>query len=127
MSTGIARGYTGTQIFSTTGGLSDPSEPLHCGIQGGSSHWFALIAEGDGELHVSTDGSSFDTILAVYLPNGSGFENLQVVACDNNSGLDGLDSRVSVPVQRHLTYVIVVDGVKAPLPPVQVGMVLPSR
>jgi len=111
MSTGIARGYTGTQIFSTTGGLSDPSEPLHCGIQGGSSHWFALIAEGDGELHVSTDGSSFDTILAVYLPNGSGFENLQVVGCDNNSGLDGLDSRVSVPVQRHLTYVIVVDGV----------------
>ncbi len=111
MSTGVTRGYTGTQIFSTTGAFSDPGEPLHCGIQGGASHWFALIAEADGELHVNTDGSSFDTILAIYLPTGPGYENLQPIGCDNNSGLDGLDSRVSVTVQRLRTYFIVVDGV----------------
>ena len=113
MSTGVTRGYTGTQIFSTTGALSDPGEPLHCGIQGGASHWFALIAEADGELQVTTDGSSFDTILAVYLPTGPGYENLQPIGCDNNSGLDGLDSRVNVTVQRLRTYFIVVDGVNA--------------
>ncbi len=111
MSTGVTRGYTGTQIFSTTGAFSDPGEPLHCGIQGGASHWFALIAEADGELQVNTDGSSFDTILAIYLPTGPGYENLQPVGCDNNAGLDGLDSRVTVTVQRLRTYLIVVDGV----------------
>ena len=111
MSTGVTRGYTGTQIFSTTGALSDPGEPVHCGIQGGASHWFALIAEADGELQVNTDGSSFDTILAIYLPTGPGYENLQPIGCDNNSGLDGLDSRVNVNVQRLRTYFIVVDGV----------------
>jgi len=111
MSTGVTRGYTGTQIFSTTGALSDPGEPLHCGIQGGASHWFALIAEADGELQVNTDGSSFDTIVAIYLPTGPGYENLQPIGCDNNSGLDGLDSRVNVTVQRLRTYFIVVDGV----------------
>jgi hypothetical protein len=113
MSTGVTRGYTGTQIFSTAGALSDPGEPVHCGIQGGASHWFALIAEADGELQVNTDGSSFDTILAVYLPTGPGYENLQPIGCDNNSGLDGLDSRVTVTVQRLRTYFIVVDGVNA--------------
>jgi hypothetical protein len=111
MTTSVARGYTGSQIFSTTDAQSDPGEPLHCGIQGGASHWFSLIAEADGELQVNTDGSSFDTILAVYLPTGPGYENLQPIGCDNNSGLDGLDSRVSVQVQRHRTYLIVVDGV----------------
>jgi hypothetical protein len=111
MSTGVTRGYTGTQIFSTTGALSDPGEPLHCGIAGGASHWFALIAEADGELQVNTDGSSFDTILAIYLPTGPGYENLQPIGCDNNSGLDGRDSKVTVTVQRLRTYFIVVDGV----------------
>ena len=111
MTTGVVRGYTGTQIFSTTGSFSDPGEPLHCGIQGGASQWFALLAEADGELRVNTDGSSFDTILAVYHPTGPGYENLQPVGCDNNSGLDGRDSQVFVPVRRHLTYLIVVDGV----------------
>lgn len=111
MSAGVSRGYTGTQIFSTTGALSDPGEPLHCGVPGGASHWFTFIAEADGELQVNTDGSSFDTLLAVYLPNGPGYTNLLAIGCDNNSGLDGLDSRVRVQVQRHRTYLIVVDGV----------------
>jgi hypothetical protein len=111
MTTGVVRGYTGTQIFSTTGSYSDPGEPLHCGVQGGASHWFALLAEADGELRINTDGSSFDTILAIYLPTGPGYENLQPVGCDNNSGLDGLDSRVFVPLQRNRTYLVVVDGV----------------
>jgi hypothetical protein len=111
MTTSVARGYTGTQIFSTTGSFSDPGEPLHCGIQGGASQWFAFVAEADGELRVNTDGSSFDTILAVYLPTGPGYENLQPIGCDNDSGLDGKDSQAFVPVLRHRTYFIVVDGV----------------
>jgi hypothetical protein len=111
MTTSVVRGYTGTQIFSTTGSLSDPGEPVHCGVQGGASQWFALLAEADGELRINTDGSSFDTILAAYLPTGPGYENLQPVGCDNNSGLDGKDSQVFVPVRRHVTYLIVVDGV----------------
>ena len=50
--------------------------------------------------------------VAVYLPTGPGYENLQPIGCDNDSGLDGMDSRVFVPVLRHRTYLIVVDGVE---------------
>lgn len=110
-STGVNRGYTGTQLFSTVGAVADPDEPIHCGIGGGASFWFAYIADYDGELMVNTDGSSFDTILAIYTGDGNDYATLQSLGCDDNSGADGQDSRVAVPVQRRRTYFIVVDGV----------------
>lgn len=44
----VARGYTGTQVFSTYGATSEPGEPVHCGVGGGASQWFAYQAEADG-------------------------------------------------------------------------------
>ncbi len=94
-------------------GSKDANEPLHCGLVGGSSYWFAYEAPEDGLLRVNTNGSEFDTILAAYrIENlGAGFDGLASVACDNNGGTDGIDSRVQFQVTKGTLYAIVIDGV----------------
>jgi hypothetical protein len=109
----VARGFTGTQVFSTVGSAKEQGEPNHCGIVGGASQWFAYQAPASGTLSVNTDGSSFDTVLAVYTGSGADFASLQSVACDNDSGLDGQDSAVSFPAVGGTVYYIAVDGVNA--------------
>ncbi len=106
------RGYSGTQIFATAPG-KDADEPNHCGVVGGASYWLSYQAPESGLLRLNTDGSSFDTILAVYVDNGSnlGYDSLVSVACDNNSGLDGKDSAVSFQATGGTLYYVVVDGV----------------
>jgi hypothetical protein len=80
---------------------------------GGASYWLSYTAPENGVLTLTTDGSSFDTVLAVYRDNGtgSGYASLVSVACDNNSGADGRDSRVVFNVARQSTYYIAIDGV----------------
>ena len=68
-----SRGYTGTQIFSTVGGDKDPGEPSHCGEPGGASSWFFYKAPRTGVMMVDTKGSSFDTVLAVYVGPGTSY------------------------------------------------------
>jgi len=110
----VARGFSGTQVFSTVGSSKEIGEPNHCGVAGGASEWFAVQAETDGTLCINTDGSNFDTILAVYTGPGDEFGTLVSVACDNNSGLDGKDSRVIFPATAETIYWIAVDGVNQP-------------
>lgn len=111
---GVTRGYQGTQIFNTLYAAREPGEPAHCGQSGGASYWFAYQAPSDGTLTLDTDGSSFDTVLAVYTDNGAlqGFGSLISLACDDNSGANGLTSRLTVNTTRGAAYFIVVDGVQ---------------
>ena len=51
---------------------------------GGASRWFAFEAETDGVLDLNTDGSTFDTILAVYTGTNANFSQLTAVACDSD-------------------------------------------
>ena len=105
-------GYSGTQVFATHSG-KDPSEPNHCGVVGGSSYWLSYVPGSTGVMTLNTDGSSYDTLLAVYLDDGlgNGYASLISVACDNNSGIDGVDSALTFAATSGLTYYIVVDGV----------------
>jgi hypothetical protein len=107
----ISRGYAGTHLFSTYGAISEPGEPLHCGVPGGSSYWFALAAEEAGEIRLDTEGSTFDTVLAVYTADGPSFADLQPVACDDNSGADGRDSKLTFIAEASVIYFIAIDGV----------------
>lgn len=110
----VAHGFSGTQIFSTVGATKEIGEPNHCGIPGGASEWFAVQAETNGTMFIDTDGSNFDTVLAVYIGPGDSYATLTNVACDNDSGLDGKDSRVSFPATQGTIYWIAVDGVNNP-------------
>jgi hypothetical protein len=106
-----SHGYTTTQIFSTQGATSDPGEPVHCGVGGGHSTWFVYQAETNGIMRVDTEGSNFDTVLAVYIGPGDSYATLTNVACDNNSGSNGLTSVVLFQATQGVTYYIAVDGV----------------
>jgi hypothetical protein len=108
---GLARGFTGTQTFSTVGSTKEEGEPLHCDEIGGASQWFSYQAPASGPLTITTDGSDFDTVLAVYVGPGSDLVSLESVACDNNSGADGKTSLVRFPATAGTTYFVAVDGV----------------
>jgi len=107
-----ARGYTGTHVFSTFGSASQPGEPHHCDSPGGASQWVGYEAPENGVLVLDTEGSDFDTILAVYTGSGSDFGSLQPVACDDNSGGNGSTSRVVFNVLAGSAYFVAVDGVQ---------------
>jgi hypothetical protein len=62
-------------------------------------------------LFLNTDGSSFDTVLAVYRRSATNAARLELINCDNNSGIDRRDSALQIPVQAGGTNFIVVDGV----------------
>ena len=109
----LATGFTGAQIFNTFGATKEAGEPDHCGVAGGASQWFAYQSPTNGELSISTDGSDFDTVLAVYTSTGSSFDDLTEVSCDNDSGNDGQDSTVKFNATEGTIYYIAVDGVEA--------------
>ncbi|MEY2409545.1 MAG: hypothetical protein QOF48_2215 [Verrucomicrobiota bacterium] len=108
---GATRGYSGTQIFSTVGGDKDEGEPNHCGEPGGASSWFFYQAPRSGVLIVDTKGSSFDTVLAVYIGPGTDYVTLTNVACNNDSGPGVTWSRVVFNVTSNTMYYMAVDGV----------------
>lgn len=110
---GLARGYNGTQIFSTLFATRDPAEPNHCNVVGGASYWFAYQAPTNGVVTLDTIGSTFDTVLAVYTFDGEflGYVSLKPVACDNNGAPDGLRSRLQFTAEAGRDYLAVVDGV----------------
>ena len=107
----IARGYTGTQIFSTYGAGKELGEPNHCGVAGGASCWFLYQAPRTGTMLIDTEGSTFDTVLAVYTGPGTDFASLVPVACDNDSGSNGKWSKVMFMATAGMTYYFAVDGV----------------
>ena len=107
----VARGFSGSQVFSTFGASKEPGEPNHCDVVGGASQWFTYAAPETGVVRVSTEGSDFDTVLAVYSGSGTSFADLVMIACDNNSGADGTTSAANVQVTAGEQYFVAVDGV----------------
>jgi hypothetical protein len=103
-------GYTGSETFTTVGSGGQNGEPVHCGVVGGHSKWYAYIPPTDGTLFLNTDGSNFDTLLAAYTGCCT-FSSLTPVACDNNSGTNGLASALSFEATSNTVYYVAVDGV----------------
>src|SRR5262245_10309814 len=79
-------GSTNFVSASNVGATREDAEPQHAGTVGGSSVWWSWIAPTSGTYTVSTKGSSFDTLLAVYVGNALG--NLSPVASNDDSTND---------------------------------------
>jgi hypothetical protein len=113
----LARGVSGTQIFSTKGSAAEVGEPLICGVPGGASQWFAYLAEADGLLTLDTGGSTFDTLLAAYYDGcedcdaETALRRLVALGCDAAGQVDR-SSRVTLAVTNGFMYKICVDGVR---------------
>jgi hypothetical protein len=97
---------------SVTGNTSDASketgEPTHAGNAGGASVWFNWTAPSSGAAVLTTTGSSFDTLLAVY--TGNTVNALSLVASNDDDGTGGTTSRVQFNATAGQTYRIAVDG-----------------
>src|SRR5205814_6349657 len=98
----------------TLGAGKEPGEPVHAGNAGGRSLWWSWIAPENGTVTLTTEGSTFDTLLAVYI--GNGFPLTLVASNDNDTSSSGDDygqktSSVTFTVSAGSTYQIAVDGV----------------
>ncbi len=85
----------------------ESGEPIHASNPGGRSLWWHWVAPSDGDLTITTDGSAFDTLLAVY--TGTSLPGLVPVA-DNDDHGETATSRVRFRSLKGVTYQIAVDG-----------------
>ncbi|MBI5766901.1 MAG: IPT/TIG domain-containing protein [Verrucomicrobia bacterium] len=85
----------------------EAGEPNHAGNAGGKSLWWKWTAPKTGVVALSTIGSTFDTLLAVY--TGTAVGSLTVVASDDNSG-PANTSKLTFNATAGTTYRIAVDG-----------------
>ena len=90
----------------------EPGEQQHTDHQGGASVWWSWTAPTSGRITISTAGSSFDTLLAVY--TGDSLDNLTLIARnDDDPTADTRTSLVTFQATKGMTYQIAVDGYNA--------------
>lgn len=85
-----------------------PDEPDHAGNAGGASIWYHWTAPTAGRATVSTCGSEFNTLLAVY--TGDELANLEESASNDDSPDCDNRSNVSFDAAAGTAYRIAVDG-----------------
>ncbi len=86
---------------------SESGEPQHAGETGGRSVWWTWTPAVSGQATISTSGSNFDTLLAVY--TGGSIPALALIASNDDSGAT-LQSQVAFTAQAGVAYRIAVDG-----------------
>lgn len=103
-----AQALTGTfgSVTGTNLGATEQNEPPVEGNEGGRSIWYSWTAPESGPTTFDTSGSSFDTLLGVYILTGGIDER---GASDDVSVTDRT-SRVTFDAVAGTTYYIAVDG-----------------
>lgn len=92
---------------SNIGASAETGEPGHAGIPGSHSLWWTWTAATTRRVVVSTTGSGYDTVLAVY--TGSTLGTLQAVS-SNDDAASTTTSSTTFNVTAGTTYQIAVDG-----------------
>lgn len=96
-------------VFAATGlATKEVGEPAHAGNEGGHSVWYWFQAPASGTLRLSTAGSTFDTLLAVYA--GESVTNLALVGANDDATPGSGFSEMTVSLMRDRIYHIAVDG-----------------
>lgn len=103
----VLSGLAASTSGDNNGATRESGEPRHYGNTGSTSVWWKWTATTNTTVSLSTVGSSFDTILAVY--SGSSVNALTLLASDDDSG-GGLTSRLVFAATAGTTYSIAVDG-----------------
>ena len=103
----LITGATGSLASSTVNASRETNEPTHGGYGGSASIWYRWTAPSDGTLALSTQGSSYDTLLGAY--TGSNLTTLTTLAA-NDDASGGLWSAVTVNVAGGTTIKIAIDG-----------------
>ncbi len=101
-------GVGGIVHRSTLGATKQPGEPAHAGNPGGASVWIRWTAPSDGLWRFYTNGTAFNTLLAVY--TGASVDNLTLVGANDDVSPADRTSSVSVIARTGTTYWMAVDG-----------------
>ncbi len=104
-------GDQGTSSVTNTTATKEGGEPNIAGNQGGHSVWWSFRPTTDGVLEVDTQGSTFDTLLGLFL--GSEVDALTAVASNDDTTFNGQSvtwSKISQAIRANQTYHIGVDG-----------------
>ena len=103
-------GSIGTNSFDNSTATKETGEPNHAGNIGGKSVWWSYTSSSDGVLTLSTAGSTFDTLLAMY--TGSDVSSLIPVASNDGAypGAPAGDSLLNQAIHSNIVYHIAVDG-----------------
>jgi hypothetical protein len=86
----------------------EAGEPNHAGNVGGHSLWFQYTSAANGPIRLSTEGSDFNTLLAVY--TGSAVNSLNLIASSNDIDSSNPQSALSFNGVAGTVYSIAVDG-----------------
>jgi len=106
--------YPGTtQIngFSNTGASAEPGELAHTllpGLSANRSLWANFTVAAPGYVSLSTGGSNFDTLLAVY--TGTSVKALKRVAVDDDFAVGNATSQVTFLAKPGVIYRVAVDA-----------------
>ncbi len=94
---------SGTNVDATM----ETNEPKPVSSSNANSVWYQWTPASSGMVTVSTNGSDFDTVLAVY--TGNTLAGLSMVKADDDGG-EGYRSELTTPVEAGTTYRIAVYG-----------------
>ena len=103
----VLTGAAPTTSVNTYGATAETGEPAHAGIPATHSAWFSWTAPANNLTTISTSGSDFDTVLAVY--SGTSLTTITNVA-RNDDYLGHPTSQVTFNAIAGKTYLIAVDG-----------------
>jgi hypothetical protein len=93
----------------TIGDTTEVSEPSSgCGFGISNTVWFKYTPTFNGSFRLSTTGSNFDTILAIY--TGASLDTLSQAACNDDISATDLDSQFNVSLNAGTTYYIQLGG-----------------
>ena len=90
-----------------TDATKEPGEPNHADNPGGRSIWYTWTAPDAGRWSFDTQGSGFDTVLAIF--TGGAVDGLSVIAANDDTP-PGTSSRVAFNAVAGTTYRIAIDG-----------------
>jgi hypothetical protein len=103
----VLGGATETTNGSNVRATAESAEPAHAGFSARRSVWWSWTPAYSGLIELTTDGSDFDTVLAVY--TGASLPSLNLVGA-NDDGVGSTASRVLFTAVAGTSYQIAVDG-----------------
>ena len=99
------------------GAGKEEGEPNHANNNGGASVWWQLSVPANGQITVSTAGSDFNTLLAVY--TGVVISNLTMISENDDRDANVTSSEVIFTARAGENYFIAVDGFNAAVGTIQ--------
>ena len=100
------------EVFDDNVGFSTEAEVLNCDGSGyGSTAWYRFTAARSGRHVLSTFGSNFDTVMAVYTPNGVSIPGGgQELDCNDDADQNDRTSFVEINAVAGQSYYVQVGG-----------------